>query len=101
MALDNNSSVCDTASQDICSHFESSGAGRWPEARTQTNKRKRSVLLQSALSSTPEFVGQKVWWTWHKSLSQGRKRASQSRTPWIHPGEDSGSTVVTNKRQML
>src|SRR5262245_10866421 len=46
---------------DHCACFEPSGAGRWPGTRCYTNTRKRNSLLPSALSSTPEFVGQKVW----------------------------------------
>lgn len=92
--LDTKSSLCAPVYEDNCSCFESSGAGRWPEARTQTNQpyAERSSF-QSALSSTPECVGLKVWWTLYSSLSQDRKRTSQSRTSWMYPGEVSAVAV--------
>jgi hypothetical protein len=75
---------------DIRSCFESSGAGRWPEARIRTNTRKRNVLFQSALSSTPECVGKPSPDTpCDMCLSQVRSRANYSGTPWMYPGEDS------------
>lgn len=80
--INNSSFLCDPAHQDTCSCFELSGAGRWPGARGYTNKRKQNVLFHSAVSSTPEFAGQKVWIHLATSApSQDGESASGSRTP--------------------
>src|SRR5215467_12202610 len=99
MALDNDVSGCDTIRlrQLFLFRVVRSRALEGEQERKGTS-RMRGILSQSALSSTPEFVGLKVWR--HLATCACRRTGSVQQTP-EPPGLVQGRTQSSHLSRML